>query len=49
VGILILGVWMIVFGINLAGWVAINGVILGIFGLVVGIVLIVENKGMIKP
>lgn len=41
-GIILLGIWMIVFGVSLA-WVAISPVLLGIFALIVGIVLIVDN------
>jgi hypothetical protein len=42
-GILLLGIWLVLFGIDLAGWVAISGVLLGIFALIIGIVLIIEH------
>lgn len=43
---ILLGVWLILVGINWAGWVNINLTFLGIFAFVVGIIVIAEGAGV---
>jgi hypothetical protein len=40
--LLLIGAWLIVYGLALAGWVNFNPVFLGVFAIVVGIVCIVK-------
>lgn len=46
-GILLLAIWLILVGINWAGWVAISAVILGILAIITGIILLVENRSVV--
>lgn len=46
--LLLLAVWLILVGINWAGWVAISASLLGILALITGIVLLVENRGVVS-
>lgn len=45
--LLLLALWLILVGINWAGWLAISVVILGILAIITGIVLLVENRTVI--
>lgn len=49
-GSILLGIWLILFGINLAGWVAISAVFLGIFAVLTGAVILIEGlqPGLLK-
>lgn len=46
-GNLLLGIWLILFGLNLASVIAISAVFLGISAIVVGIVILIEGRGVI--
>lgn len=46
-GILLLGIWLILFGLSLAAIVTISNVFLGVFAIIVGIILLVEGRGVI--
>lgn len=47
-GLLLLAIWLILVGITWAGWVAISSVLLGILAIVTGIILLVENRGVVQ-
>jgi hypothetical protein len=46
-GIFLLGIWLILYGLTLAAVISLSGTILGVFAVVVGVVLLFEGRGVI--
>lgn len=48
IGQLLLGVWLILVGIDWAGWASFDSKFLGIFAVVTGIVVLLEGAGVVN-